>query len=149
MPDQLADRLALLAQAFNEQRLDVPPGLLDRACVFRLNGVAYEDTMGRPVSEPIVRLVARGPAGYRFLAQALRYAIPDAHVIVEDVVAADTGGRLASATVAVKGTLRGSSTPWRAGVALALVIGAGRLVQEIAAMMDERHVEAIREARRQ
>ncbi len=148
MPDTLADRLALLAQAFNEQRLDVPSGLLDRACVFRLNGVAYEDTMGRPVSDPIVRLVARGPAGYRFLAQALRYAIPDARVLIEDVVPADAGGRLASATVAVEGTPRGSSAPWRAGVAVALVIGAEGLVQELAAMMEERHVEAIREARR-
>ena len=149
MSDTLADRLAVLAQAFNEQRLDVPAGLLDRACVFRLNGVAYEDTMGRPVSDPIVRLVARGPAAYRFLAQAVRYAVPDATVTVDEVVPADAvSTRLASATVRLEGTPRGSRVPLRASVALALVVGDRGLVQELAGMMDEGQLEAIREARR-
>jgi hypothetical protein len=74
------DRVARLVAFFNEGSLDVPDDLIDRGCVFRLNGVAYEDTMGRPVSDPLVRLVARGPAAYRLLAQALRYAVPDAQV---------------------------------------------------------------------
>ena len=148
MVGTLADRLAQLAQAFNERRLDVPPGLIDRGCVFRLNGVAYEDTMGRPVSDPIVRLVARGPAAYRFLAQAMRYALPDARVAVEDVEPGDASpGQLASATASVEGTLRGQSSPFRTSVALALVIGEHGLVRELAAMMDEQHVDAIREAR--
>jgi len=148
MSETLAGRLALLADAFNDRRLDVPPGLIDRACVFRLNGVAYEDTMGRPATDPIVRLVARGPAAYRFLAQAMRYALPDARVVVDEVEPADASpGQLASATAFVEGTLRGQSSPFRTSVALALVIGEHGLVQEFAAMMDEQHVDWIREAR--
>ncbi len=96
----LADKLARLAQAFNEGSLDVPEGLIDRGCVFRLNGVAYEDTMGRPLTDPIVRMVARGPAAYRFLAQAVRYALPDARLEVAEVVADHPAGATLATTTA-------------------------------------------------
>ena len=150
MTGTLADRLALLVSAFNAHSLDVPDALLDRACVFRLNGVAYEETMGRPVTDPIVRLVARGSAAYRFLAQALWYAVPDAEVSLDPLVPED-GNRvpLASTMATVQGTLRGSEGRFRAKVAVALVIGESGLVQEVAAMMSEEQLEAIREARRQ
>lgn len=148
MTTTLAERLTRLVNAFNGRSLDVPEGLLDRGCVFRLNGVAYEDTMGRPVTDPIVRLVARGPAAYRFLAQALRYALPDATVSIEGVVPDDHARvPLASTMATVDGTLRGGDTGFRSKVAVALVINEAGLVQEIAAMMNEAHVEAIREAR--
>jgi hypothetical protein len=83
-------RIARLVALFNEGSLDVPDGLIAKTCVFRLNGVAYEDTMGRPVSDPLVRLVARGPAGYRLLSQALRYAAPDVRIRLDRLVAPGT-----------------------------------------------------------
>ena len=147
MTTTLAERLGLLVGAFNAHSLDVPEGLLDRGCVFRLNGVAYEDTMGRPVTDPIVRLIARGPAAYRFLAQALRYAMPDATVEIEDVVPNDGQVPLASTMATLAGTLRGTTTPFRAKIAVALVIGESRLVLELAAMMPEEQIAALREAR--
>ena len=147
MTTTLAERLGLLVEAFNAHSLDVPEGLLDRGCVFRLNGVAYEDTMGRPVTDPIVRLIARGPAAYRFLAQALRYAVPDATLRIDDVVPDDGQAPLASTMATIEGTLRGTQGPVRAKVAVALVIGDTRLVQEVAAMMPEDQVAAIRDAR--
>ena len=67
---QAIERLERLVAQFNSGSLDLPDGLLDRNAVFRLNGVAYEDTMGRPAGDPLVRLVARGPAAYRFLSRA-------------------------------------------------------------------------------
>jgi hypothetical protein len=143
----LAERLGLLVGAFNAHSLDVPDGLLDRGCVFRLNGVAYEDTMGRPVTDPIVRLIARGPAAYRFLAQALRYALPDATLRIDGVVPDDAQVPLVSTVATIEGTLRGTQGPFRAKVAVALVIGESRLVQEVAAMMPEDQVAAVRDAR--
>jgi hypothetical protein len=149
MSGSLAGRLARLAQLFNEHSLDLPDGLLDRGCVFRLNGVAYEDTMGRPVSDPIVRMVARGPAAYRFLAQAVRYAVPDAHLQVADVVPAHAdGAALATGTATIAGTLRGSGWPFHASAGLAVVTGETGLVREVAVLLDEAHVAAIAEARR-
>jgi len=144
----LSDRLAMLVKAFNARSLDVPEGLLDRGCVFRLNGVTYEETMGRPVTDPIVRLVARGPAAYRFLAQALRYALPDAEVSL-DVLVPDAAGRapLVSTMATVEGTLRGGDTRLRARAAVALVVGETGLVQELAAMVNDDQVRAIRDAR--
>lgn len=145
----LADKLARLTHLFNEHSLDVPDGLIDRACVFRLNGVAYEETMGRPVSDPIVRMVARGPAAYRFLAQALRYAMPDAQLELASVVPAQpSGAALATTTATVGGTLRGSGVALKADAAVAFVTGEGGLVREVAVLLDEAHVAAIAEARR-
>jgi hypothetical protein len=149
MTGTLADRLAQLVSAFNARSLDVPDALLDRACTFRLNGVAYEDTMGRTVSDPIVRLLGRGPAAYRSLAQALRYAVPDAEVRLDPIVPEDADrAPLASTTATLKGALRGAEGRFRAKVAVALVVGDAGLVQEIAVMMSEEQLVAIREARR-
>lgn len=149
MPVTLADKLARLTHLFNEHSLDVPDGLLDRACVFRLNGVAYEETMGRPVSDPIVRMVARGPAAYRFLAQAVRYALPDVRLGLAGVMPAQpSGDALATATATVEGTLRGSGETFRADAAVAFVTSPNGLVREVAVLLDEVHVAAIAEARR-
>ena len=144
----LADRLVGLAQLFNERSLDVPEGLLDRACLFRLNGVAYEDTMGRPITDPIVRLVARGPAAYRFLAQGLRYAVPDVQVSVDSVVPEDLGEGLASVMGTVEGTPRGTTSPLRVKAAVALVVGPSGAVQEFAVMINDAHAAAITDVRK-
>lgn len=146
-PAPVLDRIATLVALFNEGGLDVPDDLIGRQCVFRLNGVAYEDTMGRPVSDPLVRLVARWPAAYRFLAQALRYAVPDARVDVERLVAGGgTAGDLVTGGARVTGTLRGGGA-LAARANLALVIDARGRVTEIAAVADEAALEAIAKAR--
>lgn len=148
MPVTLADRLTRLTQAFNDASLDVPDGLFDRACVFRLNGIAYEETMGRPLSDPIVRMVARGAAAYRFLAQAVRYAIPDARVRIDNVTPPDAPpGALASGAATLEGTLRNGDA-FRARAAVAMMLGPAGQVQELAVLVDERHVAAIQDARR-
>ncbi len=55
-----SDLLALLT-LFNGQKTDLPDGVLHKDCVFRLNGRAYHETLGRPTSDPLVRLVGCGP----------------------------------------------------------------------------------------
>lgn len=143
------DRVARLVAFFNEGSLDVPAALIDRACVFRLNGVAYEDTMGRPVSDPLVRLVARGPAAYRLLAQALRYAVPDARVEVQHLSAGGGAvGDLVTGRARVTGMLRGGAA-FSAGADLALVVDARGHVTEMAAIVDETVLTEIAKARQQ
>lgn len=140
-------RIASLVGSFNEGSLDVPADLFDRACVFRLNGVAYEDTLGRPLSDPLVRLVARGPAAYRLLAQALRYAVPDARVEVDALAASGgTAGDLVTARARLTGALRGGQ-PIAAGADLAVVVDARSRVTEVAAIVDEPVLASIAEAR--
>jgi len=141
------DRIARLAAFFNEGGLDVPDDLIARQCSFRLNGEAYEDTMGRPVSDPLVRLVARGPAAYRLLAQALRYAVPDARVSLDRLVAGGgTRGDLVTGTAHVTGTLRGGDG-LTASANLALVIDPQGRLTEVAAIVDEAVLTAIAKAR--
>ena len=41
--------------------------------------------LGRSPSDPLVLMIARGPAGYRFAIKALQHAIPDARVEVETI----------------------------------------------------------------
>jgi hypothetical protein len=140
-------RIARLVALFNEGSLDVPDGLIAKTCVFRLNGVAYEDTMGRPVSDPLVRLVARGPAGYRLLSQALRYAAPDVRIRLDRLVAPGTpAGGLVTGTAHLEGTLRGGE-PLKARAAVAMVADAQGSLAEVAAVLDEGHVAALAKAR--
>ena len=102
-----SDLLALLT-LFNGQKTDLPDGVLHKDCVFRLNGRAYHDTLGRPISDPLVRLVGCGPAGYRFILAALRHAIDEPRAslhegsAVEHVTADGT-------RVHARGTLSGTS----------------------------------------
>ena len=131
----LADRVAVLVAAFNTGSLDVPEGLFDANCVFRLNGTAYEDTLGRPVTDPIVRLVGRGLAAYRFLAQALRYAVPDCRISVERGV-----GRL-------EGTPRGESAARCIDAAFRLRADDRDRLTEVAVVVAAADLDAISRAR--
>jgi hypothetical protein len=145
---RLLARLQGLLLSFNGGSLDVPDGLIDRRCVFRLNGVAYEESLGRPVSDPLVRLVGRGPAAYRLLVQALWYAVPDAAVSLERVATSQTNcGGLITGCACLRGTLRtGGDLEGAADVAL--VTDASGAITEMACVVDEQVLHAIEDARR-
>src|SRR5262245_20466812 len=73
----LVDELITL---FNRRSEDLPDRLFDRRTQFVVNGVAFEETLGRSPSDPLVLMLARGPAGYRLIAKAILHAIPDARI---------------------------------------------------------------------
>jgi len=73
----LIDNLIAL---FNRASMDLPDGYFTRHTQFLLNGVPFEEMLGRPASDPLVLMLARGPAGYRFTAKAVQHAIPDARL---------------------------------------------------------------------
>ena len=104
----LLDRLSALVDLFGRGSLDLPDGVLTHDTAYRLNGLAYDATLGRPAGDPLARLVGRGSGGYRFLVKALRFALPDAQVTVGALerTSLDTGCRLAG-DGRIAGTLRG------------------------------------------
>ena len=78
-PSMIAQLDELIA-LFNRRSLDLPDGLFDRRTQFLLNGTPFEAMLGRSPADPLVLMIARGPAGYRFAAKALQHAVPDARV---------------------------------------------------------------------
>jgi hypothetical protein len=145
---EVLDRLDQLVSHFNRGTLDLPDGLLDRNAPLRLNGVAYEETMGRSIDDPLVRLVARGPAAYRFLAKALRYAIPDAVVTLGALERTpDAAGFVLTGAARLAGTLRAPHRPFADDASIRLRFDeAGRLL-EVDVTMSEAGVQALRAAR--
>jgi hypothetical protein len=71
----LIDQLIAL---FNKRSMDLPDGFFSRNTQFVLNGVPFEEMLGRASSDPLVLMLTRGPAGYRFVAKAVQHAVPDA-----------------------------------------------------------------------
>jgi hypothetical protein len=119
----LDDQLDELVTSFNRRLLDIPDGLLDRNATFSLNGVPYETFLGRDTDDPLARLIARGPAGYRFVAQAVFYALPQTRVAFE------LDGATLAATLSLTGTLRGSGERFETSLAVRLTTGpAGAVV---------------------
>ena len=50
---------------FNARAMDLPDGFFDRRTQFVLNGAPFETLLGQPPTDPLVLLLARGPAGHR------------------------------------------------------------------------------------
>lgn len=145
-PASLAERLAQLLDYAHRGSLDLPAGLIDRGCIFRLNGVAYDDGLGRPAGDPMARLVGRGPAAYRFVLQGMRYAMPDLAVRLDDLQGPELDG-LVTAVATLTGTVRGTDQRVESSVDVALVLdGRGRLT-EVGVQVPESVVRALVSAR--
>jgi len=115
--ETLRARLTELTEALKRGRLDVPDGLLDRNAAFALNGTPYETLLGRDPDDPLVRLIARGPAGYRFAAQALIRALGTPTITMDRLDEVPPGFEL---TATLAGPLRGSSDAVRCPVIVRL-----------------------------
>lgn len=137
---RVAEWIALV----NRGSLDIPTDLLHRQASFRLNGIAYEEIMGRPVSDPLVRLVARGPGGYRLLLTALRFALTSPEIALRDL---DISRGLATAHADMSGTLRDTGEAWTASCDLALVVNVDGEITEIGVQMDPAEVARLLRAR--
>jgi hypothetical protein len=138
---QLDELIAL----FNRRGLDLPDGLFDRRTQFLLNGTPFEAMLGRPPADPLVLMIARGPAGYRFAAKALQHAVPDARVDrgeLEPMAGLDG----VIVPLWLSGRLRGTDRPVEA-VLRATVVLAGSSVSSADLAVDEGVVQALREAR--
>jgi hypothetical protein len=141
-------RLVELVALFNAQKTDLPADAIHKDCVFRLNGRAYHDTLGRPIDDPLVRLIGCGPAAYRLLLTAIRYAITAPRVTLGgDDAEGEPPAGVACTRATLSGTLRGSDVPIRAECEVALRGETGGPIREIAVTMGDADVELILAAR--
>jgi hypothetical protein len=143
-PGQFVGRVAEWVATFNRGSLDLPDGILHKDAVFRLNGRAYEDTLGRPATDPLVRLVARGPGGYRLLVKALQYTLTKPEIALRDF---EVRGGLATGHVDLTGQLRDSGDGWESNADVAMTIDVDGRVTELAVQMDSDRVERLQRAR--
>ena len=97
--------------AFNRGSLDVPAHLFTPRTTFTLNNRTYESMLGGSPDDALIRLLARGAAGYRTAAKALQYALQAPIVTIELLTDRDPSG-VREASLRVDGQLRGSGQPF-------------------------------------
>jgi hypothetical protein len=122
----LHESLQALVAAFNRGSLDVPANLFTPRTTFSLNGRSYESILGGSPDAPLIRLLARGVAGYRTAAKAVQYALQGPVVTIESFSEPDASGCRA-ATVRIEGQLRRSEEPFAAQVTFQLAQADGEL----------------------
>jgi hypothetical protein len=143
----LIARVDELIALFNRKSMDIPDGLLDRRTQFLLNGTPFEAMLGRPADDPLVLMIARGAAGYRFAIKALQHALPDARVergAIEDAATAD--GSFAVALL-LSGHVRGEGQPLDVAAHVRVSLGAAGAVSSAEATVEPAVVAVLREAR--
>jgi hypothetical protein len=141
----LTTRIDELIALFNRRSEDLPDGLLDRRTQFTLNGVAYEAMLGRSAMDPLVLMLTRGPAGYRFVAKAVWHAVPDARVERTDTAHVD--GRIIRVPCWLSGHLRAATEPADMQFDVELTLGANGAVERAALTVDESRLARLRDAR--
>jgi hypothetical protein len=131
---------------FNTRRLDLPDGFFDRRTQFVINGAPFETLLGGSASDPLILMLARGPAGFRFTAKALQHAIPDSRLERIDI---STGGNPLEIFIklSLSGTLRGSGEAVNAMVPITLKLAAAGPVEIAEATVEPAVLDKIRQAR--
>ena len=135
-----------LIALFNAKAMDLPDGFFDRKTQFVLNGAAFETLLGQPPTDPLVLMLARGPAGYRFAVKALQHAVPDAK-IERGELAHDGDPFKLKTRLWLSGTLRGTGEAVNIVVELTLRLAADAHVEVAETAVDPSVLSKIREAR--
>jgi hypothetical protein len=129
---------------YNARTMDLPDHFFGRTTQFVINGAPFETLLGRSPSDPLILMLARGPAGYRFTIKALQHAIPDSRLERGDV---EEDGSTLSLKLWLSGTLRGTAEAIRTAVPIALTLSGSRVVDVAAATVDADILAKIRDAR--
>lgn len=132
---------------FNAKKMDLPDGFFDRKTQFVINGAPFETLLGQSPTDPLILMLARGPAGFRFTAKALQHAMPDARIERGDLV---TDGDPLTITTKLRltGALRDTGEAVNTMVAVTLKLNAAGIVDRAEGQVDEPVLEKIRQARR-
>lgn len=129
---------------FNARRMDLPNGLFDRKTQFIINGASFESLLSETPEDPLVLMLARGPAGYRFTVKALQHAIPDARIDKGDVSAEASATSL---QLRLSGRLRGTGERINTLVEVAVRLTDAGVIEVAEATVDSEALQKIREAR--
>lgn len=142
----LTGKLDRLIELFNAKAMDLPDGLFDRKTQFVLNGAPFETLLGQPPNDPLVLMLTRGPAGYRFMSKALQHAVPDAKLERGDVPDPGAAGT-AAGQVWLSGHCRGTGEAIDTVVEIVLKIAPAGWVEVAEATVESGPLDKLREAR--
>jgi hypothetical protein len=131
---------------FNARKLDLPDGFFDRRTQFVINGAPFETLLGQSANDPLVLMLARGPAGFRFSTKALQHAIPDATIERGEVTAGADPFKI-SIRLWLSGKLRGTGETLNTVASVRLRLATTGHVEIAEAELDDQALEKIREAR--
>lgn len=153
-PQTLTGHVDQVIAYFNSRRMDLPDGFFDRKTQFLINGIAFESLLSPSTSpmasdapnDPLIMMLTRGPAGYRFTAKALQHAIPDAKIERGDLITDGDPFKVAT-TLWLSGKLRGSNEPINALVNVTLRLTSAGSIESAQAVIDPVELETIRAAR--
>jgi len=146
-PQTLTGQADQLIEYFNTRRMDLPDGFFDRKSKFVINGTPFEMLLSTEPDDPLIMMLARGPAGYRFTAKALQHAIPDARIDRGDLITDGDPFKITT-KLWLSGKLRASSEPINALVNVTLRLTSAGSIATAEAAMDPVDLEKIRDARR-
>ena len=141
----LIDAIDRIVEYFNARRLDLPDGFFDRRTQFVINGASFETLLGRSPDDPLILMLARGPAGYRFTIKALQHAMPDVRIARAGVQ--DAGDSRIDVELRLSGKLRGSGEAIDVAVPIALTLATAGQVEIADATIDGGVLDKIRQAR--
>lgn len=133
---------------FNARRPDLPDGFFDRRTQFVINGTPFETLLSATPNDPLVLMLSRGPAGFRFTAKALQHAMPDARLDRGDVASLGAGGAPGlEFQLWLSGNLRGTGEAVNSLVSVTLRLAPAGHVEVADARIDGADLEKIRQAR--
>ena len=132
---------------FNARKMDLPDNFFDRRTQFVINGAPFETLLGQGQSpdDPLILMLTRGPAGFRFTSKGLQHALPNARVDRGEITTGPSGIRT---RLRLSGTLRDSGDAVDAAVDVTLRLTPAGVVETAEAAMDPETLEKIRQARR-
>ena len=131
---------------FNARKMDLPDGFFDRKTQFVINGAPFETLLGQSPSDPLILMLSRGPAGFRFTAKALQHAVPDARLERGDIVTGPEPQQV-SFKLWLSGTLRGTGEAMNEVVTVALRFNGAAQLDVASAEVDAAALDKIRQAR--
>lgn len=142
----LIDAIDRVIQYFNARRLDLPDGFFDRKTQFVINGAPFETLLGQPATDPLVLMLARGPAGFRFTSKTLQHAMPDAK-LERGEIPTDGDPSTIAIELWLSGKLRGTSEAVNTVVPITLKLAGAGHVEVAEATVDADVLDRIRQAR--
>lgn len=145
-PENLIAAIDCVIAYFNARKMDLPDGFFDRKTQFVINGAPFESLLGGATNDPLILMLARGPAGYRFTTKALQHAMPDARLERGDVLT-DGDPFKVTTKLWLSGKLRGTGEPINALVAVALRLTMAGVVEIAEGEIDPQQLEKIKTAR--
>ena len=144
-PEGLIASIDQVIAFFNAKKMDLPDGFFDRNTQFVINGAPFETLLGQSPTNPLILMLARGPAGFRFTAKALQHALPDARIERGDIVTGD--GSTVTTQLRLSGKLRGTGEALHTLVPVTFRLNTNGSIEVAEAQVEAAALEKIREAR--